>query len=70
MMKVAGVPRNPLASAMLGIGGVLALWTGVTQSLLLGVAVGGSLVSTHAVFRTPNLKAKLSNYQSTDYSRP
>ena len=55
---------------MLAMGSLAALWTGAALSLGLGVTLGAALVGTHAVFRTPNLRAKLSSYQTTDYSRP
>ena len=69
-MKVAGIPRSAAAPAVLALGSLAALWTGAALSLGLGVTLGAALVGTHAVFRTPNLRAKLSSYQTTDYSRP
>lgn len=64
VLKIAGVPRTHVARIALGVGAALALWTGATKSLTLGLGLGAGLVGAHAVLRTPNLRAKVSTYHS------
>jgi hypothetical protein len=69
-VTIAGMDRGAVAPAVLVVGGAAGLWTGAVGSLSLGLILGTALVGAHATFRTPNLKAKLSNYHTTDLSRP
>lgn len=63
MLRVAGVRRSTVASCLLAVGGLAAVWTGASRTVTAGLGLGVLLVGVHAIFRTPNLKARLSSTQ-------
>jgi hypothetical protein len=63
VLKVAGIKRSTVASCLLAVGGMVAVWTGASRTVSAGLALGAILTGVHAMFRTPNLKARLSSAQ-------
>ncbi|CAL5223586.1 g6122 [Coccomyxa viridis] len=60
-VRIAGVKRTVVVGALLGLG-VLLLWrTHALLYLAIAVLVGDGAVLLHAVFRAPNLKARMAS---------
>lgn len=63
LIKVAGYNRDKVANAMIGVGGVTAMFTGAINTLIMGAVVGSAVVLAHAVLRPPNMQARIQNFR-------
>ena len=53
-----------MAAGLVATGGVATLLSGALLTLMMGCGFGATLVMLHAAFRSPNLKARLSQAKS------
>lgn len=63
MIKVAGYNRDKLANAMIGVGGITAMFTGAINTLIMGALAGSAVVLAHAVLRPPNMQARIKQFR-------
>eukprot|EP00892_Ulva_mutabilis_P010257 jgi/Ulvmu1/7603/UM038_0028.1 len=63
LIKIAGYNRNTIANALIGIGGITAMFTGAINTLIMGAAAGSVAVLAHAVLRPPNMQARIQNFK-------